>query len=296
MIDRYVSPAELRRLISALLVVATFITINAFFAFLIVPGARAVNRPKALAELENTQLDTGWLDPAEAPTAQGYTVPPVDPKTVMTPNPELLAKGKELYTKTCSSCHGAEGKGNGPAGASLNPKPRDLTVAGGWKNGPRLPELFKTLDEGIKGSSMVSYNFLPKKDRMAILHHVQSLAGFQRPAEDAKALDAVAKLVGSAGEVVPPRIPVSLAMRHLSAEASPMALALRADAPEASALADAARAARTLATHPEWRSSEQALARVALANLGTNGFSASVATYDNAQWKALKAALEAASK
>ena len=35
--------------------------------------------------------------------------------------------GKALYTKSCVSCHGATGKGDGPASAPLNPKPRDLT-------------------------------------------------------------------------------------------------------------------------------------------------------------------------
>lgn len=35
------------------------------------------------------------------------------------------AAGKQKYQQFCSSCHGAEGKGNGPAAASLNPKPRD---------------------------------------------------------------------------------------------------------------------------------------------------------------------------
>lgn len=37
------------------------------------------------------------------------------------------AKGKEIYTKSCASCHGAAGKGDGPAAAALNPKPKDLT-------------------------------------------------------------------------------------------------------------------------------------------------------------------------
>ncbi len=36
-------------------------------------------------------------------------------------------KGKTLYGKYCVSCHGASGKGDGPAGAALNPRPRDLT-------------------------------------------------------------------------------------------------------------------------------------------------------------------------
>lgn len=39
--------------------------------------------------------------------------------------------GKELYGKLCASCHGAEGKGDGPIGAALpaDQKPRDFTSA-----------------------------------------------------------------------------------------------------------------------------------------------------------------------
>lgn len=36
------------------------------------------------------------------------------------------AKGKEIYAKFCASCHGATGKGDGPAAAALNPKPRNF--------------------------------------------------------------------------------------------------------------------------------------------------------------------------
>jgi mono/diheme cytochrome c family protein len=38
-----------------------------------------------------------------------------------------VTKGKGLFEKNCASCHGAGGKGDGVAAASLNPKPRDLT-------------------------------------------------------------------------------------------------------------------------------------------------------------------------
>jgi mono/diheme cytochrome c family protein len=31
------------------------------------------------------------------------------------------------YSSLCSSCHGPGGKGNGPAAAALNPKPRDFS-------------------------------------------------------------------------------------------------------------------------------------------------------------------------
>ncbi|MBI3989236.1 MAG: cytochrome c [candidate division NC10 bacterium] len=35
-------------------------------------------------------------------------------------------KGKEIYTKFCASCHGPSGRGDGPAAAALNPKPRNF--------------------------------------------------------------------------------------------------------------------------------------------------------------------------
>lgn len=36
--------------------------------------------------------------------------------------------GKGTYTTLCVSCHGTTGKGDGPAGAALNPKPRDFSI------------------------------------------------------------------------------------------------------------------------------------------------------------------------
>src|SRR4030065_2711380 len=43
--------------------------------------------------------------------------------------PESIAKGKALFEGkgTCFNCHGKEGNGQGPAGAILNPSPRDFT-------------------------------------------------------------------------------------------------------------------------------------------------------------------------
>ncbi len=38
-------------------------------------------------------------------------------------------KGKVVYERYCMACHGARGKGNGPAAKSLTPPPADLTSA-----------------------------------------------------------------------------------------------------------------------------------------------------------------------
>ena len=42
-----------------------------------------------------------------------------------------LELGKEIYRSQCLPCHGAKGKGDGPAARFLESKPRDLT-AGTW--------------------------------------------------------------------------------------------------------------------------------------------------------------------
>ncbi len=34
-------------------------------------------------------------------------------------------KAKEVFKSRCAACHGAEGKGDGPGAAALNPKPRN---------------------------------------------------------------------------------------------------------------------------------------------------------------------------
>jgi mono/diheme cytochrome c family protein len=39
------------------------------------------------------------------------------------------AKGKVIFTTNCTSCHGDDGKGDGPVGVALNPRPRDFTKA-----------------------------------------------------------------------------------------------------------------------------------------------------------------------
>jgi len=48
------------------------------------------------------------------------------------------ASGKEMFTAYCAPCHGADGKGNGPAAASMKTAPTDLTQMA-KKNGGKFP-------------------------------------------------------------------------------------------------------------------------------------------------------------
>ena len=85
--------------------------------------------------------------------------------------PELIKKGGEVFTTNCVVCHGETGDGNGPAGAAMNPRPRDL---GGseYKNGNTPEAIFKTLEKGLEGTTMVAFAHLPEEDRWALAHYV----------------------------------------------------------------------------------------------------------------------------
>ena len=48
------------------------------------------------------------------------------------------SSGKQMYTDYCASCHGQDGKGNGPAAAALKAPPANLTLLA-KSNGGRYP-------------------------------------------------------------------------------------------------------------------------------------------------------------
>lgn len=55
--------------------------------------------------------------------------------------------GKTLYTTYCSTCHGEQGAGDGPAAAALDPKPASFSSPGFWE-GKDDAYLKKVIKEG----------------------------------------------------------------------------------------------------------------------------------------------------
>lgn len=47
-------------------------------------------------------------------------------RTPVTPTPQSLARGEELYLKHCAACHGQGGQGDGPAAAAMDPRPANF--------------------------------------------------------------------------------------------------------------------------------------------------------------------------
>jgi mono/diheme cytochrome c family protein len=276
-------------------VVITFV----LFGLIVVPALLRERRPpKAAPSDQPAAASLGWLDQAESPPSKGKDLPPVDPATVMTANPKLLARGEVLFKQNCTSCHGDAGRGDGPAVATLNPKPRNFSQPDKWTRGFRATDIFTTLTVGVKGTGMAAFDFIVPADRMALVHYVRSLGAFDHGSEDAKASEELAQQFRSKGVHIPNRIPVSLAIRKMVQEqASVPALNLPAvddQSPTAELLraviADPARVARTVAA-TQSHADVLAVARAWVAGVPGNGFAPALASMNDIEWQEIRRAL-----
>ena len=148
----------------------------------------------------------------QQPVKKGTLTPPVDVMKFGTPTPELIAKGKELYTTNCASCHGETGAGNGPAGATLVPPPRNFINPQTWRHGPKVANMYVTLQEGIPNTGMASFSNISPEDRFAIIHYVRTFnPTYPKDSPDSLAiLDEKYSL--AKGVKSPNQIPLNLAM------------------------------------------------------------------------------------
>jgi len=62
---------------------------------------------------------------------------------------------KALYGKSCVSCHGASGKGDGPAGKALKPPPRDFAAALEGKSDTDIAKVIKEGGKAVGKSAMM---------------------------------------------------------------------------------------------------------------------------------------------
>jgi high-affinity iron transporter len=90
-------------------------------------------------------------------TEEAATPAPVPAEFAGQTNPlgaDAAAAGAEIFKNNCVACHGEQGHGDGPAGAALNPQPKNL---------PELASavgddyLYWRINTGKPGTSMVAW-------------------------------------------------------------------------------------------------------------------------------------------
>jgi mono/diheme cytochrome c family protein len=101
---------------------------------------------------------------------------------------ELVGQGRKLYEEAgCFTCHGVDGKGNGPSAGGLKDSwghfSRSANLTRPLKRGSSSKAIYQTLVTGLDGTPMPSYHdALSEDDLWALVYYVASL-NFGIPSE-----------------------------------------------------------------------------------------------------------------
>ena len=114
----------------------------------------------------------GYVYAAEQRT--GVPLDVVNIRDPVPPDERSLAIGRDVYTTNCETCHGETGRGDGPAGLRLVPRPADLHIhmaPGVHTDG----ELFYWVSYGVSGTAMPAW-----KDRGLTDEQIWSVINYAR--------------------------------------------------------------------------------------------------------------------
>ncbi len=129
-------------------------------------GARLAERVLAKADPAEIRSLTGEMRKA---IIDGYKVTVVPRKT-----PDL-ARGAQLYSESCASCHGATGAGDGPMAAGMQPPPVDFTDRERYAQ-RNLYGLYNTITQGVPDTAMTPFHEMSADDRWSLAFYVGQLA------------------------------------------------------------------------------------------------------------------------
>lgn len=109
--------------------------------------------------------------------AQLGTISTAASATVQNPYPadgRSLAVGQPIYQQQCLICHGASGRGDGPAAAGLRPRPADFEVH--LRAGHTDAQLFGWITGGVPGTAMPAMrDRLTEAERWHVLNYLKAL-------------------------------------------------------------------------------------------------------------------------
>jgi mono/diheme cytochrome c family protein len=77
---------------------------------------------------------------------------------------DLISQGKTVYTTNCATCHGEDGKGDGPAASGLTPPPVDFSSPYVKSMPPDFR--FWRVSEGVPGTGMPAWKDILSADQI----------------------------------------------------------------------------------------------------------------------------------
>lgn len=227
-------------------------------------------------------------------------VPPVDIFELAEANEDLLSEGEKLYKANCSSCHGDNGTGGGPAAVGLNPAPRNFTDKENWKNGMTLSAIYTTLEEGIAGGAMISYDYLLPVEKISLAHYVRESFINEAPDDSQSELETLDLTFNlSAGQQLPAQIPVASAEEIIISENNSTALKVselfkkvESGSEQGAEIlksisSDLNKSITFLLKDSFWKGSEQKFIDVITRHVNYNGFNGKVFNLRNSEWSLL---------
>ena len=95
--------------------------------------------------------------------------------------PGDLEAGRLIFEDRCASCHGLQGRGDGPRAPFLSPRPGSLISAG--TSAKSDSDLLSTITNGKPRTAMPAWkDLLTEEQRRDVLAYVRSLVRFHKPA------------------------------------------------------------------------------------------------------------------
>lgn len=124
-------------------------------------GLSVLGAYKALSAMTIDAYPTTYVRPAVGPT------------------PESIRRGRDLFAAHCAVCHGAAGRGDGPAAAGLLQRPADLTESHTAAHTPG--DIFWWVTHGL-GLAMPAFgDQLSSEERWNLVNFVRSLSPEREP-------------------------------------------------------------------------------------------------------------------
>lgn len=124
-------------------------------------------------------------DAAEEPADEGAEVSGSMDSLAVGETPDVpretaggTASGQTVFTTNCATCHGEQGRGNGPAAVGLEPPPADLSDAT-WTTGDgSLAAIRNVIENGSPGTAMIAWKGTLTDEQIgAVAGYVHSMGG-----------------------------------------------------------------------------------------------------------------------